>query len=155
MRGLLVGVSVLPSSPQQANPKENHTEISISYKTDWPISSSFLFVLVTYINPLVWSILATWLGTFLSCADYLLLPRCSAQDCKESASSFPEFSCSHCNTSTSCLVFPPILSAWQISIFLKHDWQNTDNSPVPLPPLLLKKKKKENIHSPFLGGMWT
>ena len=45
------------------------------------------------------------------------------------ASCFPGYSCSHCITSTSCLVFPPILPAWPISVLLKYDWQNTDNSP--------------------------
>ena len=43
----------------------------------------------------------------------------------------PEYSLSLCSTSTSCLVFPPILPAWPISIYLKYDWQNTDNSPTP------------------------
>ena len=38
----------------------------------------------------------------------------------EEASCFPEFSCSHCITSTSCLVFLLILSAWPISILLKY-----------------------------------
>ena len=64
MRGWLVGVYVLPGTPQPASPKEIHTEISISYKTDWPISSGYLLDLVAYINTLFLSMLATWLGTF-------------------------------------------------------------------------------------------
>ena len=92
-------------------------------------------------------------------AGHILLPLWSVQDWEESASSFPEFSCSHCITSTSCLVFLPILPAWPISTYLKHDGQNTDYSPAPLPPLFFKtnkqtnKQTKENIHSPFLGNV--
>ena len=41
----------------------------------------------------------------------------------EGASCFPEFSCSHCITSTSSLVFLPILPACPISIYLKYDWR--------------------------------
>ena len=73
MRGLFFGVSVPPDIPELASPKENHTEISISYKTDWPISSGYLLALVAYINPLFLSMLATWLGTFLSEAGHILL----------------------------------------------------------------------------------
>ena len=40
--GLLVGVFVLPSSPSCLVPEKNHTEISVSYKADWPIRSSLL-----------------------------------------------------------------------------------------------------------------
>ena len=71
MEGHLLGVSVLPRTPQPESPKENHTEISISYKTDWPISSGFLLTHVAYINPLFLSMLATWLSTFLSRAAYI------------------------------------------------------------------------------------
>ena len=73
MQGLLVGVSVPLGTPQLTSPKENHTEISISYKTDWPISSSYLLAPVAYINPLFLSVLATCLGTFLSEAAHILL----------------------------------------------------------------------------------
>ena len=81
MRGLLVGVSVLPGTPQLASSKEKHTEICISYKTDWHFSSGYLLAPVAYINPLFLSMLATWLGTFLSQADYTLLLPWSGQDC--------------------------------------------------------------------------
>ena len=57
---------------QQVPEKINHTEISISYKADWPIRSGFLLVLITYINPLSLSMLATWLSTFLSMAAHML-----------------------------------------------------------------------------------
>ena len=75
--------------------------------------------------------LAMWLSTFFSGVEHILLLQWSGQEWEESTSSFPEFSCSHCIISTSCLVFLPILPAWPISIYLKHDWQNTDNSPAP------------------------
>lgn len=52
MRASLLGVSVPPGTPQPRNPKENHTEISISYKADWPIKSGYILALVAYINPL-------------------------------------------------------------------------------------------------------
>ena len=52
MEGQLVVVSVPPGSPQLVNPKENHTEVSINYKTVLPISSGFLLAIMTYINPL-------------------------------------------------------------------------------------------------------
>ena len=51
----------------------------------------------------------------------------SVQNWEESTSSFPKFSCS-----TSYLVYLPIFPTWPISVYLKHDWQNTDNSPAPL-----------------------
>ena len=120
MRGLLIGVSVPPGTPQPASPKENHTEISISCKTDWPISSGYLLALIAYINPLFLSMLARWLGTFQSWAGYILLFGGLGRNA-EGASCFPEYSCSHCPNSTSCLVDPPILPTWQISVYLKHD----------------------------------
>ena len=53
MRGSCLFVfSVPPGSHGRLAPKENHTEISISYKADWPTSSGFLLTLMTYINPL-------------------------------------------------------------------------------------------------------
>ena len=68
MRGRLVGVFVPPSTPTASKQqRKSHTEISISYKTDWPIRSGYLLVLMTYLNPLFWSMLAIWLGTFFSC----------------------------------------------------------------------------------------
>ena len=88
--------------------------------TDSPISSGFLLTLVAYINLLFLSTLATWLGTLLSWADYILLLPWSGQDWEDWAFSFPEFSCSHCPTSTSCLVDSPILPAWLISVLLKY-----------------------------------
>ena len=77
----LVGIYVLPSSPQPASPKGNHTEISVSYKTDWPISFGYLLALVAYINPLFLSMLATGLSTFLSGIAHILLLWCSGQNC--------------------------------------------------------------------------
>ena len=66
MEGLLVGVSVPRNTPEPATPKENHTEISINYKTNWTISSGYLLALVAYINSLFLSMLATRLSTFFS-----------------------------------------------------------------------------------------
>ena len=57
--------------------------------------------------------------------------RWSGQEWEEWAFSFPKFTCSHCPAPTSCLVDPPILPSWPISVYLKYDWQNTDNSPAP------------------------
>ena len=125
--------SVLPGSPQLFSPKENHTEDSVSYKADWPIRSGYLLALVAYINPLFWSMFAMWLSTFFSGADHILLLQWSGKEWEKSTSASPEFSCSPCIISTSCLVFLPTPPAWPISIYLKHDWQNTDNSPAPLP----------------------
>ena len=117
---LLVGVSVPPGTQQPTSPKENHTKISISYKTDWPISSGYLLALVTYINPLLLSMLATQLGTFHSRAGYILLLSGMG---KNGGGSFllPRFSCFLCSTSTSYLVDLHIIPAWPISIYLKHD----------------------------------
>ena len=128
----LLVFSVLPDSHSCLAPKENHTENSISYKDDWPIRSGYLLILMTYFNPLFWYMLAMWLSTFFSGAAHILLLQWSGQEWEESTSSFPEFSCSHCTISSSYLVFPPILPAWPISIYLKHDWQDTDNSSVQM-----------------------
>ena len=118
--------------PTAGKSKENHTEISISYNADWPISSSLLLANShILINPFFWSMLAMWLSTFFSGAAHILLLQWSGQEWEESTSSFPEFSCSPCIISTSYLVFPPTPPAWPISVYLKHDWQNTDNSPAP------------------------
>ena len=107
-------------------------EISISYKADWPIRSGFLLILVTYLNTLFWSKYFSHVAEYLfQLANHILLLRWSWQEWGESTSSSPEFSCSPCIISTSCLVFPPSPLAWPISIYLKHDWQNTDNSPAP------------------------
>ena len=43
---------------------------------------------------------------------------------------FPEFSCSSCHTSTSCLVALPVLYALLLaSVYLKYNWQGTDHRP--------------------------
>ena len=89
---------------------QNHTGISISYKADWPLRSGFLLVLVAYINPLFLYMLAMWLSTFFSGAEHILLLWWSGKEWKESTSSSPEFSCSPCIISTSCLVFPTYTS---------------------------------------------
>ena len=142
--GLFVcGFLSLPVPPSCLVPEKNHTEISISYNADWPIRSGYLLAnSYILINPFIWSILAMRLSTFFSGAAHILLLWWSAQEWEESTSFSPEFSCSLCIISTSCLFFPPIPPAWPISIYLKHDWQNTDNSPAPLPPLFLKNKGK-------------
>ena len=49
LNDLLTEVSV-PSGP--AVIQSQRTEVYINYKTDWPISSGFLLVLITYISPL-------------------------------------------------------------------------------------------------------
>ena len=120
MRGRLVGVSVPPGTPQLASPKEiNHTEISISYKAVWPIRSGYLLALITYVTPLSLSALAIWLGTFFSCQ----LTCCFSGGLHrsgEGAFSSLALSYSHCPASTSCLVDPPILPAWPISVLLKY-----------------------------------
>ena len=81
MRGRLVGVSVPPSTPQLASPKKiNHTEISISYKVDWPIRSGYLLALITFVSPLSLTTLATRLSIFLSWEGYILPLQWSAQE---------------------------------------------------------------------------
>ena len=52
MESLLVCVFCPAQYPQLLSPKENHIEIYISYKADWPIRSGYLLALVVYINPL-------------------------------------------------------------------------------------------------------
>ena len=134
MRGPCLFVFSVPLGfpSRQAPEKINHTEISISYKDDWPIRSSLLLANShILINPLFWSMLAMRLSTFFSGAAHILLLWWSGQEWEESTSSSPEFSCSPCIISTSCLVFPPTPPAWPISVYLKHDWQNTNNSPAP------------------------
>ena len=124
MRGCLVGNFCPTQFPQLFSPKENNTKNSISYKADWSIRSGLLLANShILINPFFWSMLAMWLSTFFSGADHILLLRWSGQEWEESTSSSPEFSCSPCIISTSCLVFPPTPPAWPISIYLKHDWQ--------------------------------
>ena len=156
MKVLLVGGFLsCPVPPSCLAPKKNHTQISVSYKADWPIRSGYLLANShILINPFFWSILAMWLSTFFSGAAHILLLQWSGQEWKESTSSSPEFSCSPCIISTSYLVFPPTPPAWPISVYLKHDWQNTDNSPTPLPPLFLKKKQRKISIVHFLG-MWA
>ena len=66
---------------RQVPEKINHTEISISYKADWPISSGFLLTFIAYINPLFSSMLAIWLGTFSSGAAYIFPFWWSGQNC--------------------------------------------------------------------------
>ena len=116
--GCLLGFSVLPGSPTAVSPKENHTEISICYKADWPIRSGYLLALVAYINPLFLSILAMWLSTFFSGAAHILLLWWSGQECEESTSSSPEFSLHHFHflsgfpAYTSCLVNQRLFKTW-------------------------------------------
>ena len=86
--GLLVGVSVLPSTPKPGKPKENHTQDSIRLQTDWPIRSGSLLVLVTYVTPLSLSMLATQLSTFLSLTAYMLPLRWSAQEWQRNLPAF-------------------------------------------------------------------
>ena len=57
---------------KQVPEKINHTEISISYKADWPIRSGYLLALITFVTSLSLSTLATRLSTFLSWAGYML-----------------------------------------------------------------------------------
>ena len=117
---LLVGVSVQRGTPQSVNPKEYHTEVSISYKTDWSISLGFLLTNShIYSNPQLFSVLAMWLSIFSSGADYILL-RCGLGRNGKWTSSFLAFSCSHFPASTFCLVDQPIFSAWLISLLLKY-----------------------------------
>ena len=124
--------------PTASRPQRKSTtqEISISYNTDWPIRSGFLLANSHILNnPFFRSLLAIWLSTFFSGAAHILLLWWSGQKWEESSSSSPEFSCSTPIISTSSLVFLPTPPAWPISVYLKHDWQNTDNSPTLLPPL--------------------
>ena len=51
MRAWPLGFLSCPVSTA-SSPSKNHTEFSISYKTDWPISSGFVLALIIYINPL-------------------------------------------------------------------------------------------------------
>ena len=81
----------------------NHTEISISYKADWPIRSGYLLVLMTYLNPLSLSTLATRLSTFLSWAGCILPLRWSAQEWPRE---LPD------SSNTLSLFSPPLLPVW-------------------------------------------
>ena len=66
---------------QSLGPKENHTEVSISYKLIWPINSGFLLTLRTYINLLFLAMLATWLWYLFQQGRSHLLSLVSGQDC--------------------------------------------------------------------------
>ena len=50
-------------------------------------------------------------------------------------------------------LFLPILPAWPISVLLKYDWHNTDNSPAPFPSFFFFKQRKIPII--HLLGMWA
>ena len=104
-RGLLVGVYAPPNTPQPESPKENDTEVSISY---WSISSGFLLTLVAYINPLFLSTLATWLSTFLSQADYILFLPWSGQDTRRELPA---------SQNTPVLITPPLLPVWLTHLY--------------------------------------
>ena len=104
----------------QVPEKINHTEISISYKADWPIRPGFLLTLITYVTPLFLSTLATWAQYLSQCDSLHVASLVVWTGVAEELPCFPEFSCSHCSTPTSCLTFPPILPAWPISILLKY-----------------------------------
>ena len=83
MRGCLLGfLSCLV--PTVIRSQRITQKVYISYKTDWPISSGFLLTLITYINPLFLSMLATWLGIFFSRAGHILLLLWSGQGWRES-----------------------------------------------------------------------
>ena len=99
---------------------KSHTEISISYKADWPIRSGFLLVLITYIAPLSLSTLAIRLSTFLSGGSLHVASSVICAEVAEGVSCFLEHSCSHRPSSPSCLVDLPILPAWPISVLLKY-----------------------------------
>ena len=58
--------------------------------------------------------LVTWLSTLFSGVGHILLLWCLDTTWKR-AFFFPEFSCSHCPASTSCLVFLPILPVWLLA----------------------------------------
>ena len=59
---------------------------------------------------------------------------------------------SHCPASTSCLVDPPILPAWPISVLLKYMIDRIQTIlPHHFPPFFFKTK--ENTHSPFVGNV--
>ena len=121
-----VGWSFMPCwVPTIVKCQRNHTEVYISYKLIGPF--------ITYISPLFLSMLAMWLSTlfgeavtscfFCGCADYVL---------------FPEFSCSHCPASTSCLVSLPILPAWLLANQCLFKIQVTGYRPLSHSSLLCK-----------------
>ena len=110
MRACFLGFLFCPV-PMVVRSRRIPKKVYISDKTDQPICSGFLLTLVIYINPLFLSMLATWLSTLFSGTGHILLLRCLNRTV-ERVSFFPEYSCSYCPTSTSCLVFPPILPAW-------------------------------------------
>ena len=131
MRAGLLGFLSGTVPQQPASNKENNTESTSGYKTDWLIRSGFLLTLITYINPLFSSMLATWAQYLSRCDSLNVASSVVCTGMAERELLLPEYSKSLCSTPTSCLAFPPILPAWPISVLLKYDWQNTDNSPTP------------------------
>ena len=114
--------------------------------------SGYLLALITYVTPLSLSMLAHGSIPFsagqVTCCLFSGLRRNG-----EKPSCFPEYSCSLCSTSTSCLVFLPILPAWPISVLLKY---MIDRIQTILPhhfSLFLFFLTKENTHSPFVGNV--
>ena len=105
---------------RQVPEKINHTEISISYKADWPIRSGYLLILMTYLNPLFWSMLATWAQYLSRCDSLHVASSVVCTGVAEEPFSSLALSYSHYSASTSCLVDPPILPAWPISVLLKY-----------------------------------
>ena len=152
MRAGLLGFLSSPVPQQPASNKEKlHT--GLHKVINWlALSSGYLLALITYVTPFFLSTLATWAQYLSQCDSLHVASSVVYAGVAEELSCFPEFSCSHCITSTSCLVDPPILPAWPISVLLKYDWQNTDNSPTSFPSFFFKQRKIPIIQ---LLGMWA
>ena len=118
--GVLWFLSCPVPHSRQISKKTNHTEISISYKADWPIRSGYLLALITYVTPLSLSTLAHGSVPFPAGQLTSFLSGHLGRTA-EGASCFPEYSQSLFSISTSCLAFTPILPAWPISVLLKYD----------------------------------
>ena len=119
MRAGLLGVSVPPSTPQSASNKENHTQSTLGYKLIGPLGQATYQLLYLFLPHYPYlhqphGSVPFSVGQVTSC---LFGDLCRSG---EGASCFPEYSCSHRPASTSCLVDPPILPAWPISVLLKY-----------------------------------
>ena len=120
MRAGLLGFLSLPVPQQPASNKEkSHTGLHkvINWLT---LSSGYLLALITYVTPPSLSMLATWAQYLSQCDSLRVASSVVCAGMAEEVSSSLALSYSHCPASTSCLVDPPILPAWPISILLKY-----------------------------------
>ena len=120
MRAGLLGFPSCPVPQQPANPKEKlHT--GLHKVINWlALSSGYLLALITYVTPLSLSMLATWAQYLSQCDGLHVASSVICAGMAEEPFSSLALSYSHCPASTSCLVDPPILPAWPISVLLKY-----------------------------------